>query len=120
MKSSRLNVARKLNSLAFQRPKSEPVNVFQTGLKALNNDDVDAAIKAAAQLFVLGNLHHHAAAQRLHGQLTNRILAKEIRNSAFAFQGPRPSSALTAQALEGLFNNLRSEERRRERVCAIV
>jgi len=106
MKPSRLNAARMLISFAFQRPKIEPVGVFETGLKALNSDDVDVAIKSAARLFVLGNLHHQAVAQRLHGQLTNRILAKEIRDNAFAFQGPRPSSALTVQALEGLFDNL--------------
>jgi hypothetical protein len=32
--------------------------------------------------------------------------AKAINAASFAFQGPRPSSALTAQALEGLFDNL--------------
>ena len=32
--------------------------------------------------------------------------SKAINAASFAFQGPRPSSALTAQVLEGLFDNL--------------
>lgn len=33
-------------------------------------------------------------------------VSRAINAASFAFQGPRPSSALTAQALEGLFDNL--------------
>ena len=33
-------------------------------------------------------------------------LSPNEKRTSFAFQGPRPSSALTAQALEGLFDNL--------------
>ncbi|MBL3826568.1 MULTISPECIES: hypothetical protein [unclassified Marinobacter] len=106
MKHRRLDAVRKAATVAFQRPNSEPVNVFKTGLTALQNDDVDAAIKSASRLFILGSLHNQALAHKLNGHLSSAILAKQLRQSRFAFQGPRPSSALTAQALEGLFDNL--------------
>lgn len=53
MKHRRLDAARKAASAGFQRPNSEPVNVFKIGLTALQNDDVDAAIKSASRLFIL-------------------------------------------------------------------
>lgn len=106
MKHHRLDAARKAASFAFQRPNTEPVRVFKTGLTALQNDDVDAAIKSAARLFILGSLHNQALAHKLNGHLSSAILTKQLRQNRFAFQSPSPSSALTPDALEGLFNTL--------------
>ncbi|MGQ7300610.1 hypothetical protein [Marinobacter nauticus] len=106
MKYHRLDAARKAATFAFQRPNSEPVNVFKTGLTALQNDDVDAAIQSAARLFILGSLHNQALAHKLNGHLSSAILTRQLRQNRFAFQGPRPSSALTPATLEGLLSNL--------------
>jgi|GEM_PF-987720 len=106
MRYHRLEAVRKAATFAFQRPDSEPVNVFKTGLTALQNDDVDAAIKSSARLFILGSLHNQVLAHKLNGHLSSAILTKQLRQNRFAFQGPRPSSALTPDALEGLFDTL--------------
>ena len=107
MKYHRLDAVRKAATFAFQRPNSEPVNLFKTGLTALQNDDIDAAIKSASRLFILGSLHNQALAHKLNGHLSAAILTKHFRQNGFAFQGPRPSSALNPATLEGLFDTLR-------------